>query len=180
MRRLEVIVLVLMSCVTASGQSLDAEMTKLREFLKLPAETQIVPSTANLPNITPLKVFVATGQDKELNKVFVRRISEWNRKNGAKHGVVDVVPDISEAQIVLAWYSIPIEKVTHPPDDTPAEYRFCCPERGYSYLILRSSAGLEILKRIVIEGYSLPGSSDGRGGYLRDEFFKRLKARKWQ
>src|SRR3712207_4020583 len=80
----------LLICAFASGQSsqqsIDVELQKLREFLKLPETTRIVPSTASLPKFNPLKVFVATGAETDLHKVFLSRIKEWNKKNGLKHG----------------------------------------------------------------------------------------------
>ena len=124
-----------------------------------------------------MKVYVATGQDNDLHEVFVRRISEWNKKNGLKFGRLEIVSDIPEAQVVLAWYSIPIEKMTHPHDDTPPNERICCPGRDYSYLLARTADGFEILSRIIIEGYASPSQAENRGNTLRAEFFKRMKAR---
>jgi hypothetical protein len=107
----------------------------------------------------------------------VRRIGEWNKKNGQKFGRLEVVSDITEAQVVLAWYSIRIERMTHPPDDRPYDERTCCPERSYSYLLVRTDDGFAMLRRIIIEGYSSPLVSERRGNALRAEFFKRMKAR---
>ena len=178
MKILQLLILLFVFCYVVPGQSIDAELFKLREFLKVSPSTKIAPSTASLPCGTSLKVYIATGKDIDLNKVFIRRISEWNKKNGQKFGHLEVVADISEAQVVLAWYSIRIEKMTHPPDDTPSDERICCPERGYSYLLVRTDDGFEMLSRIIIEGYTLPSEADSRGNTLRAEFFKRMKARK--
>jgi hypothetical protein len=177
MKTFQLLVLVLVIWDVAHGQSIDVELVKLREFLKVPASTQIVPSTAPLPRAADLKVFIATGSERDIYQVFVRRIDEWNKKNGAKFGRLKVVSDVSEAQVVLAWYSIRIEKMTHPPDDTPYDERICCPERGYSYLLVRNGEGFAMLSRIIIEGYTLPSSTESSGNSLRAEFFKRMKAR---
>ncbi len=177
MKILQVLILVFVIWDSVPSQSIDVELVKLREFLKQPASTVIVPSTAPLPSGASLKVFIATGLENDLYKVFVRRISEWNKKNGQKFGRVEVVSNIAEAQVVLAWYSIRIEKMTHPPDDTPSDERICCPERDYSYLLVRTDDGFAMLSRIIIEGYSLPSANESRGNSLRAEFFKRMKAR---
>lgn len=177
MKTFPLLILALLVWDLAPAQSIDAELVKLREFLKVPAATKIVPSTAPLPSGAYLKVFIATGAEKDLYQVFVKRINEWNKKNGERFGRLEVVSDVSEAQVVLAWYSIRIEKMTHPPDDTPSDERICCPERGYSYLLVRNQDGFAMLSRIIIEGYPLPSSRESSGSTLRAEFFKRMKAR---
>lgn len=177
MKIFQLLILALLLWGWAPAQSIDAELVNLREFLKVPASTKIVPSTAPLPSGASLKVFIATGSAKDLYQVFVRRINEWNKKNGQRFGRLEVVSDVSEAQVVLAWYSIRIEKMTHPPDDTPSEERVCCPERGYSYLLVRNEDGFAMLSRIIIEGYASPLSRENSGDTLRAEFFKRMKAR---
>ena len=177
MKTFQLLVLVLVIWDVAHGQSIDVELVKLREFLKVPASTKIVPSTAPLPRAADLKVFIATGSERDIYQVFDRRIDEWDKKNGAKFGRLEVVSDVSEAQVVLAWYSIRIEKMTHPPDDTPSDERICCPERAYSYLLVRNGEEFAMLSRIIIEGYVLPSSRESSGNTLRAEFFKRMKAR---
>jgi hypothetical protein len=182
MRTLRAVGFLLLVCAFASGQSsaqsIDVELQKLREFLKLPDTTGILPSTAPLPKFNPLKVFVATGADTDLHKVFLSRINNWNKKNGLKHGSIEVVSNVSEAQVILAWYSVRIEKMAYPPDGNASAERICCPDRGYSYLLSQTPDGLEMLSRIIIDGYSRPEHSDRRGDTLRVEFFKRMKARK--
>lgn len=177
MKSLPLLILLCVIWEVGSVQTIDDELTKLRDFLKVPASVSIVPSRSALPGGGSLRVYIATGDDNDLNKVFVRRISEWNKKNELKFGHLEVVPEISQAQVVLAWYSVRIEKVTQPPDDTPSDQRICCPERNYSYLLVRTENGFEILSRIIIEGYSSPSEADSRGNSLRGELFKRMKAR---
>ncbi len=182
MRILQTVAFLLLVCAFASGQtpdrSIDVELQKLRAFLKLPETTRIVPSTAPLPKFNPLMVFVATGTETDLYKVFLSRINEWNKKNGLKHGSIEVVSDISAAQVILVWYSEQIDKMSYPPDGNSSEERICCPQRAYAYLIVQTPDRLEMLSRIIGDGYYLPANSHNRGDTLRNVFFKKMKARK--
>lgn len=179
MRAFQVFMLLLLTAIVASAQSSapgDGELRALREFLNLPETTTIGISTASLPNEMPLKVYVATGKDAALQKVILKRIDDWNKKNGAKFGSLEVVTDLSEAQVILAWYAVRIPSMTRPPFQT--QMALGPPERIHSYLLLRTADGLEILNRRVVEGYPDLMQSDQRGEMVRAELFKRMKARK--
>ncbi len=168
--------------IVAAAQSFaqpgEGELRALREFLNVPETTTIGTSTASLPNETPLKVYVATGQDNALQKVFLKGFAEWNKKNGAKFGSLEVVADISEAQIIVAWYAVRLPLKSQPPPIFPMDMALGPPERSHSYLLLRTADGLEILSRRIVDGYPDLMQSDRRGEIVRAELFKRMKARK--
>ena len=168
--------LILSICYGASGQSIDSELTKLRDLLNVPPSIAISPSTSSLPGNHPLRVYLAIGKDPKVRKGFVSRFDEWNRKNGVEFGSLEIVSNFSEADVALVWYSTTIDRVTRPPDDRSLS-ETCCPSRTFSYLIIRRSDKLEMLSRIIIEGYKLPGGIGQAGDSLRAEFFKRLKSR---
>ena len=91
------------------------------------------------------------------------------RRKGQQYRLLEIVPSISEADVVLAWYETSIQ-------ERPISGRDCCSNRSYSYLILRTPTEFEILRRIIIEGFAT--AREHIGDTLRSEFFKKLKARK--
>jgi hypothetical protein len=178
MRALLLSLAFLMTCSSASGQSINAELMELRELLEIPASTSIIPSTSALPDISPLKVYIATGQDMKVHNSFVKRIGKWNQKNGVRYEALEIVQNLSEADVILAWYSTDVEQRPRPYLMNPDVVNpMCCPKRYHSYLIVRKPEGLEILRRIIIEGYENPGEVERQGDTLRADFFKRLKMR---
>jgi hypothetical protein len=74
MKILQLLILLSLLCGRVPAQSIDAELVHLREFLNVPTSTAIIPSAAPLPNGPSLKVFIATGAEKDLYQVFVKRI----------------------------------------------------------------------------------------------------------
>jgi len=158
---------------TATAQSMDAELTKLRQLLDVQSSTEIVPSTASLPANSPIRVFLAVGPDPKIQNTFTNRIAEWNKKDGLKYGRVKLVSNLSDADVILARYEVRLNDMPAPPSSMPLVAM-----RSYSYLIVRKPDKLEMLWRRVIEGYSDVSDKNRIGDVLRSEFFKRMKARR--
>ena len=158
---------------TATAQSMDAELTKLRQLLDVQSSTEIVPSTASLPANSPIRVFLAVGPDPKIQNTFTNRIAEWNKKDGLKYGRVELVSNLSDADVILARYEVRLNDMPAPPSSMPLVAM-----RSYSYLIVRKPDKLEMLWRRVIEGYSDVSDKNRIGDVLRSEFFKRMKARR--
>ena len=171
MRVVNVLMVVFALAASATAQSVDTEMAMLRETLKVPDSNQIVPSTAPLPPISPMHVFVVVGTDPKTQKAFAKQFADWNQKNGSKYGTVEQVRNLSDAEVVLVRHDV---RLNGPP---PSYSLPLVPIRSYSYLIVRRPDKLEILWRTVFEGYSDVTDTESFGGAVRREFFKRMKSR---
>src|SRR5262245_23022279 len=98
------IIAILLCVVSAAGQTATEENARLREHLNIGPDVPIHLGRATLPPQTPLKVFIATGLDLGVQKNFQKWLEDWNKKNGRKFGQVDVVPDVTQADVILARY----------------------------------------------------------------------------
>jgi hypothetical protein len=104
--------------------------------------------------------------------LFVTKIDEWNRLNGAKYKTVEVIQNLWQADVILARYDESLDK--NPISGTMPSYLGL----SHAYILSRNSEALEVLWRNVSEGYldkSRPGEF---GDLVRGEFFKRLKHKK--
>ncbi len=164
--------LLLVTYNCTSAQSVDAEIARLREILNVPPSTPIVPSKSPLPEVSPIKVFIAVGQDQKIHNAFTKRMNEWSKKDGLKYGVIEIVSNVSDADVILARYAVRLNDVSPPSYTAPL-----IPMRSYSYLIIRKPDKLEMLWRMVLEGYYDVTDTERVGDVLRKEFFKRMKAR---
>ena len=171
MRLTNAFLALLIFAAAASAQSVDAEMAMLRELLKVPDSTEIVPSTSPLPLASPIQVFIVVGTDPKTQKAFAKRFAEWNQKDGLKYGMVEQVASLSDAEVVLVRHDI---RLNGPP---PSYSLPLVPIRSYSYLIAHGPDRLQILWRTVFEGYSDVTDTESFGGAVRREFFKRMKSR---
>src|SRR5262249_41829834 len=97
------------SSLLVFGQTADEEVARLQKHLGVSEQTKITPAPgASLPKSTqPLRVFIATGLDLTVHENFVRRIDKWNKSGDAKkYGSLELVSDISQAQVILARYTL--------------------------------------------------------------------------
>jgi hypothetical protein len=86
----------------ASAQTSKRELDALRAQLELPAPVKLVPATELvLPPAKPLRVRLAFGLDIKARENMARWIGEWNRKDGARLGTVEIVEN-GAADVVLA------------------------------------------------------------------------------
>jgi hypothetical protein len=88
----------------ATAQTSKRELDTLRAQLELPAQVKLVPATELvLPPARPLRVRLAFGLDLKARENVARWIEEWNRKDGARLGTVQVVEDgAAPVDVVLA------------------------------------------------------------------------------
>ena len=77
-----------------AAQTSKRELDALRAQLELPAPVKIVPATELvLPPAKPLRARLAFGLDLKARENMVRWIEEWNRKDGARLGTLQVVEE---------------------------------------------------------------------------------------
>ena len=80
------------------------EFALLREQLKIAPSFPVVMAESNtLPAGNPLKVYLAV-EDSESTDSLVERVNKWNKENGVKYGSIEIVSDVSKADVLLASY----------------------------------------------------------------------------
>jgi hypothetical protein len=89
----------------AAAQTTRKELDTLRAQLELPAEVKLGPATELvLPPARPLRTRLMFGLDLKARENVARWIAEWNRKDGARLGTLQVVEE-GPADVVLARYT---------------------------------------------------------------------------
>lgn len=80
------------------------EFALLREQLKIAPSFPVALAESNtLPTGNPLKVYIAV-EDPKITDSLVEWVKKWNKENGVKYGSIDIVSDMSKADVLLASY----------------------------------------------------------------------------
>jgi len=130
----------------------DDERAVLRKGFKLSDSAIITEAKGkSLPSDAPLKVCVETILDPNVRQDIINWIAEWNQKDAAKYGKLDIESDSLQAHVSLLRYLHPL-----PPTDPVSAMTWTDPKGKihrlipvYSYLIIRKPNALEILWRKV-------------------------------
>lgn len=186
----------LFACSRAEAQTAKEELAAIRESLNLPPTTSIIlgDSSSVLPSDRPLKLYVATGLDMDVHENFEKWLVEWNKKNGKKFGIVETVPDVQDADVILLRYTLK-NKVTEKTDSSSAVVPATVYDWGtktwitrpvtrsysdseslvpaYDYVIAKTNTSLQILWRHV--GEAQLDETKKTGELLRDDFFQMMK-----
>lgn len=81
------------------------EYARLREQLNLSASVPVtLVESKELPASSPLKIYLAI-EDQRISESFIEWVNEWNKDNGAKHGSLEVVSNLADANVYLVRYS---------------------------------------------------------------------------
>lgn len=100
-----------LTSIAAAAQASNEELARLRTRLNLPLSMSVIElGSTKLSTATPLKICIATHQDQKAYSYFAKGIDKWNKGAGKKHGVLQIVTDISQADVVLARYAVPEER----------------------------------------------------------------------
>lgn len=152
------------------GQVKEYELNFLKDVLGVSRTTPIVSAVKlKLPEDSPLKVFVATNTEVKVRDNFLAWIAAWNQEDGKKYGAIEIVPEASQATVIIARYAFPpasqairneesssinepleIDPATRKPvspaaaSRTPLTSKFSVPI--YSYIILNNVDGLKIIR----------------------------------
>jgi hypothetical protein len=197
MRKLLFLTVVLLFCSSATlAQTPTEEIQRLQELLGVSEQTKIKPATNLTLQTTdkPLKIYIATGLDMKVRENFLRWIEKWNKSGDVKkYGSLEVVSDISEADIVLARYTLNenarTETASRPSVGTvydPATNKVISrpTQQTYSYstvpvfayVLRRNDKDFEILSRY--NDSADLGEYKNTGELLWDNFKKLLKSKK--
>jgi hypothetical protein len=100
---------VLLNLSMALGQGKDKLTSlRLREVLNVPINTSIELSESQaLPNLTPLKVYIAVGNDLKVRDNFIAWINEWNKEESSRYGLIDIVQELKQADVALVRFIVP-------------------------------------------------------------------------
>lgn len=75
--------------------------TRMRETLKVEPSTPVVDATArDLPSTDPFKLHLAL-EPESLRKGLLEWVEEWNKYESKKHGRVEIVDDLAQADVSL-------------------------------------------------------------------------------
>jgi hypothetical protein len=159
-----VLISIIVVAATTVGQTND-EYRKLRGWLNVSPGTVVLSSNpSKLPSGTPAKVYLATGKDEAARAYYTRWVEQWNRSEGQRFGLLEVVPDLAQANLIIARLkgdtaveqrgsigTVPqIEMNTRPPSSRPTmSTRTQVYRPLYAYLILRTPDALELVYRHV-------------------------------
>ena len=94
--------LLVLVALDASAQTMEEEIGRVREQLGVSDSTPItLANSPDLPKADPLKIYIAAGFDMEVRNRTVERINEWNKRDAQKYGMLVVVSELSEADVIL-------------------------------------------------------------------------------
>jgi hypothetical protein len=137
------------------------EFARLRDQLKLASSTPVIKIESNvLPTAKPLKLYLAI-EDPKTAESLVEWVETWNKKDGVKYGSIQIVSDMSEADVLLARYRGSNLIVEIMPTAT-------------AFLAVPRGAGLEVIWR---QAFVL-NSDRHSSPIIEKEIEKRMKARK--
>lgn len=156
----------------------DDERAFLRKGFNLQDSARItLDESKALPAGTSLKVCVENIVDPKVRESFTAWVTEWNNKEVAKYGALEIVPDSTQADVTILRYlrplpsSDPINAMTY--TDPKGKTHRLIPV--YSYFLVRRTDSLEILWRKVDLTY--PEEAEVSTKLLANELKKRLKDR---
>ena len=164
--------------LTVSAQTMEEEIGRVREQLGVSESTPItLANSPDLPTTDSLKVYVAAGFDMDVRKRTTERIAEWNKKDAQKYGVLTVVSELSQADVILVQFSDrdhPISRV----NGTEGNIHTTTYIPGNSYIIVPKGNGYEVLWRYQGKSIERKHGAGVPGQTMRDHFFDMLKHRK--
>ena len=169
--------------VTATAVGQTGEYGKLREWLGVSPATIILSSSQSKLPAGSLKVYLATGKDENARSYYASWVEKWNRNEGQKAGLLEVVSDLSQADLIIARFkgdtaveqrgSIGTVSAIDMKSRPTTNSRMQVYRPLYAYLIMRTPDALEVVYRHV-DRNSIPTDPDGN---LLDELKKKIKRR---
>lgn len=151
--------------------------TRMRETLKVDPSTPVVDATSrDLPSTDPFRIHLAL-EPENLGKSLLKWVEEWNKYESKKHGRVEIVDDMAQADVSLTVIWGKDDSFFHLPakigygNSEPRWVGF-----GTGYLTIKDDAGLHVLWEGMM-GLDLEEperTAPGLGRFLE----KKLKARK--
>ena len=182
------IVLALAALLVTPRGDTDAELARLRQVLGLGADAPLrLAESATLPAAAARTVALEAGLDTRVRDNVARWTEEWNKKDGARHGTLAIVPERADAAIVLV-YLVDEDKArstTQTFTTGTSQTGTGRPDRRsfqvyqapvHAYVLRAAPGGYEIVWREV--GYTPVERTNATGRELWDAFRKLLKQKR--
>jgi hypothetical protein len=170
MRSLTALLFITLSGLAAAQQPAREDSPYLQLLMREAKAASVSEATAAMirPAEGPLKVFVYTPAQDQVQADFDGWLAEWNRAGGLKYGRVEAVPDASQADIILARIVTSLTTQSVPKDDSSVgdqgvmidpvtgrteHHVYSGPARTYysaevyCYVVARDANGLRVLWR---------------------------------
>jgi hypothetical protein len=154
------------------------QYTRLRSALNLDPQFPVSESESKaVPASSPLKLYVSI-VDPQIKEGFLAWAGKWNKDKGAKYGALEIVPDLSQADVSLVIYYgsnlIVMEDQSEFLREQGKPYK---PHTATVFLLARKGNGLDVLWREAIEIDSSDSLRESKM-LIEDEVAKRIKAAK--
>jgi hypothetical protein len=171
------VLIIFIFCATALPQTAAEELARLRRHLDIPEGTKIIVGMpAVIPSASPLKVFLAVGLDTKVRDNYGRWFKKWNAKEGKKHGRIDLIDEMSKADVILARYVLRdrVSTATDPGKwyEMPREVNV---SPAYSYMMVPTSSDFTIIWRDTGTAYTT--DSNRSGEIMAKQLMKMLRVR---
>lgn len=136
------------------------DFARLREQLSVsPSIPIVLAESKNLPAGNPLKLYLAI-EDKDVTVSIIKWVDKWNSDAGAKFGSIEVVSEMTKADVYLARYRGTRAVAEIMPSAT-------------IFLVVPKGDALEVVWRQAV----FIDPSRGSSPFIEEEVEKRLKAR---
>jgi hypothetical protein len=172
--------------IVAVGQQREQEDAYYRRTLLFESGATAITDSKPVISVNKaaLKVFILVPEQADLQTNFANWLAEWNKSEGVKFGQVEIVPDASQADIILARFVSPEikEKPTGvngisqsdmanfpgstkplPISKLPAPVHYSA--KVYFYIVARQTDGLKVLLRWTDSLQIVGGDKLGDGSY---------------
>jgi hypothetical protein len=137
------------------------EFSRLREQLNIPPSVPVEKAESKaLPAGNPLKMFLAI-ENRQITDSFVAWVEKWNKDKGLKYGSIQIVSDMSAADVFLVRYrgsNLIVEII----------------QTATVFLVVPNGNGLNVIWKQAVATDPDQSSSP----FIEKEIEKRMKARK--
>ncbi|HEV7842555.1 MAG TPA: hypothetical protein VGO69_02610 [Pyrinomonadaceae bacterium] len=151
------------------------EYTVLRVSLNLePSTPVLLAGSDKLPTTNPLKLYLAIEQPHVKDNL-VEWVNKWNKEQAGKYGALELVPDLSQADISLVVHWGANETIALLPLEVHAAAGADTLYQATAYVVIKGAEGLKVLwqQRLIIGAEKSVGSV----ALVEREMEKRMKAR---
>ncbi len=105
------ILLTFLMSIGIYAQNSGEELKQLRKQVNLPNSVQILlDKNEDFPKKQTIKIYLAIKHNKSFAKDFVKWVDKWNKENAADNGTLEIVEDISDADIAAAQFMYGLSK----------------------------------------------------------------------
>ena len=90
--------------LSVSGQASKRDIEQLRKEIGLTSSIPILKSKGVFPDSKPIRVFLAIKHNQGIEEDFRDWVAKWNKTQAGRHGELQIVTDIADADIAAVQY----------------------------------------------------------------------------